>query len=121
MDQSPTAPIAGKRTGRVLSRATIWRMSDASSYQGKVKILDMSGVMYDVGLANLEITDPGTRSWGGSIRLFDNSALSTKSLTSYLELEEGRRLKAQVGPRSGDAGKDMMFVKVTGIDDVDGF
>ena len=105
----------------MLSRATIWRMSDASSYQGKVKILDMSGVMYDVGLANLEITDPDTRSWGGSIRLFDKSALATKSLTSYLELEEGRRLKAQVGPRSGDAGKDMMFVKVTGIDDVDAF
>ena len=93
----------------------------ASSYQGKVRILDTSGIMYDVGLANLEVTDPETRSWGGTIRLFDKSALATKSVTSYLELAEGRRLKAQVGPRSGDAGKDLMFVKVTGIDDVDSF
>ncbi len=93
----------------------------ASSYQGRVKILDMSGVMYDIGLADLEITDTSTRSWGGSIRLFDKSALATKSVTSFLELEEGRRLKAQVGPRSGDAGKDLMYVKVTGIDDVESF
>lgn len=93
----------------------------ASSYQGRVKILDMSGVMYDIGLADLEITDTSTRSWGGSVRLFDKSALATKSVTSFLELEEGRRLKAQVGPRSGDAGKDLMFVKVTGIDDVESF
>lgn len=93
----------------------------SSSYQGKVRILDTSGIMYDVGLASLEITDPETRSWGGTIRLFDKSALATKSVTSYLELGEGRRLKAQVGPRSGDAGTDLMFVKVTGIDDVDSF
>ncbi len=93
----------------------------ASSYQGRVKILDMSGVMYDIGLADLEITDTSTRSWGGSVRLFDKSALATKSVTSFLELEEGRRLKAQVGPRSGDAGKDLMYVKVTGIDDVESF
>jgi hypothetical protein len=92
-----------------------------SNYHGKAKILDMSGVMFDVGLADLEITDPSTRSWGGSIRLFDKSALATKSLTSYLELEGGKRLKAQVGPRSGDAGKDLMYVKVTGIEDVDSF
>jgi hypothetical protein len=96
-------------------------MSDASTYQGKVKILDTSGVMYDVGMATLEVTDASTRSWRGSIRLFDNSALATKSLTSYLELDGGRRLKAQVGPRIGDAGKDLMFVKVTGIDDIDSF
>ena len=96
-------------------------MAEATTYRGKVKILDMSGVMYDVGLADLEVTDPSTRSWGGTIRLFDKSALATKSVTSYLELDEGRRLKAQVGPRSGDAGNDLMFVKVTGIDDADSF
>jgi hypothetical protein len=101
------------------ARATIWPMS--LSYQGKVRILDTSGIMYDVGLANLEITDPETRSWGGTIRLFDKSALATKSVTSYLEIGEGRRLKAQVGPRSGDAGTDLMFVKVTGLDDVESF
>lgn len=93
----------------------------SSSYQGKARILDTSGVMYDVGLADLEVTDPETRSWGGTIRLFDRSALATKSITSYLEIENGRRLKAQVGPRCGDAGNDLMFVTVTGIDDVAAF
>ena len=93
----------------------------SSSYQGKVRILDTSGVMYDVGLADLEVTEPETRSWGGTIRLFDRSALATKSITSYLEIEDGRRFKAQVGPRCGDAGKDLMFVEVTGIDDLKAF
>ncbi|HEY5650325.1 MAG TPA: hypothetical protein VIW46_02675 [Acidimicrobiia bacterium] len=92
-----------------------------SSYHGRVKILDTSGVMFDVGLGDLEMTDTATRSWGGSIRLFDKSALATKSITSYLELENGTRLKAQVGPRSGDAGPDLMYVKVTGIEDVRSF
>lgn len=91
------------------------------THRGKVRILDTSGVMFDVGLGDFEITDPSTRSLGGTIRLFDKSALATKSLTSYLELEDGRRLKAQVGPRSGDAGEDLMYVKVTGIEDIDSF
>ncbi len=96
-------------------------MSEQSSYHGKVRILDTSGIMFDVGLADLTVTDASTRSWGGSIRLFDKSALATKSLTSYLEFEDGKRLKAQVGPRSGDAGPDLMYVKVTGIEDVESF
>lgn len=96
-------------------------MSEQASYHGKVRILDTNGIMYDVGLGDLAVTDPGTRSWGGSIRLFEKSALATKSITSYLELEDGSRLKAQVGPRSGDAGKDLMYVKVTGIEDIDSF
>ena len=96
-------------------------MSEQSSYQGKIRILDTSEVMFDVGLGDLEITDPSTRSWGGSVRLFENSALATKSLTSFLELEDGRRLKAQVGPRSGEAGENMMYVKVAGIEDIASF
>ena len=103
--------------------ATIPGMADTttSTYAGKVRILDMNGVMYDVGKAELEVTDPMTRSWGGSIRLFDNSALATKSMTSILELPDGRRLKAQVGPKIGGAGEDLMNVKVTGLDDVSAF
>lgn len=96
-------------------------MSDTASYSGKTSILDMNGVMFDVGKADLEITDPSTRSWGGTIRLYDRSALATKSLTALVELEDGRRLKAQVGPKSGDDGKDMMRVKVVGIDEAAGF
>ena len=96
-------------------------MPGAPTYSGKVRILDMNGVMYDVGKADLEVTDPLTRTWGGSIRLFENSALATKSITSFLELEDGSRIKAQVGPRNGDAGKDMMTVAAVGLEDLTGF
>lgn len=96
-------------------------MPETPTYSGKVRILDMNGVMYDVGKAELEITDPLTRTWGGSIRLFENSALANKSITSLLELQDGSRLKAQVGPRNGDGGKDMMKVAVLGLEDVTGF
>lgn len=94
-------------------------MSD--SYEGKVRILDLNGMMFDVGKGDLAITDPETHSWGGTIRLFENSALAAKSITSLLELADGTRVKAQVGPRSGDASGDLMFVRVVGIDDIDGF
>lgn len=96
-------------------------MPESSTYSGKVRILDMNGVMFDVGKADLAIIDPDTQTWGGSIRLFDHSALATKSVTSLLELTDGSRLRAQVGPKSGDAGNDLMFVKVVGLQDVSGF
>lgn len=96
-------------------------MPETPTYSGKVRILDMNGVMYDVGKAELEVTDPLTRTWGGSIRLFEHSALANKSITSFLEFEDGSRLKAQVGPQNGDAGKDMMTVAVTGLENITGF
>lgn len=96
-------------------------MPESSTYSGKVRILDTSGMMFDVGKAELAVIDPDTHSWGGSIRLFENSALATKSMTSLLELDDGSRLRAQVGPRSGDAGTDMMLVKVAGLQDITGF
>lgn len=91
-------------------------MAEVSSYQGKARILDLNGVMYDVGKADLATTDSSTGEWGGTIRLFENSALANKSITSYLELSDGRRLKAQVGPRSGDAEGELMLVRVAGLD-----
>ncbi len=91
-------------------------MSDAPGYHGKARILDLNGVMYDVGKADLETIDSSTGEWGGTIRLFEGSALTTKSITSYLELDDGRRLKAQVGPRSGEATGDLMFVRVAGVE-----
>lgn len=99
--------------------ATILAMA-STTYQGKVRILDMNGILYDVGKADLsaEGEPPG---WGGTIRLFENSALATKSITSLLELPDGRRLTAQVGPRCGDAEGETMLVSVVGIEDVDGF
>jgi len=109
----PVVPVRGV--------ATISSMPETPTYSGKVRILDMNGVMYDVGKAELEVTDPLTRTWGGSIRLFDNSALANKSITSFLELEDGSRMKAQVGPQNGDAGEDLMTVAVVGLEDITGF
>ena len=92
-------------------------MADAESYHGRARILDMDGVLYDVGLADLATLDPDTGEWGGTIRLFEGSALSDMSITSYLELTDGRRVKAQVGPRTGEPDGGLMFVRVAGIDD----
>ena len=89
-------------------------MAEASSH-GKARLLDLSGVMFDVGKADLTTIDPSTGEWGGTIRLYENSALADKSITSFLELDDGRRLKAQVGPRSGDAEGELMYVRVAGL------
>ncbi len=86
-----------------------------ASYHGKARILDLSGVMFDVGKADLTTNDASTGEWGGTIRLFENSALADKSITSFLELDDGRRLRAQVGPRSGDAEGELMYVRVAGL------
>lgn len=91
-------------------------MEEVAGYQGKARILDLNGVMYDVGKAELATVDSSTGEWGGTIRLFENSALANKSITSYLELSDGRRLKAQVGPRIGDAEGELMYVRVAGLD-----
>lgn len=91
-------------------------MAESSGYHGKARILDLNGVMYDVGKADLATIDSSTGEWGGRIRLFENSALANMSITSFLELGDGRRLKAQVGPRSGDAEGELMYVRVAGLE-----
>lgn len=76
-------------------------MSD--SFTGRARILDLNGFLVDVGLAELHRLDPDSAStWGGKVRLYVNAALASKKMESILELENGNRAKALVGPRVGD-------------------
>ena len=76
-------------------------MSD--SFTGRARILDPNGFLIDVGLAELNRLDPDSAStWGGKVRLFVNAALASKAVESILELENGQRARALVGPRVGD-------------------
>jgi hypothetical protein len=76
-------------------------MSD--SFTGRARILDPNGFLVDVGRADLHRLDPDSAStWGGKVRLFVNAALGSKTMESILELENGNRARALVGPRVGD-------------------
>jgi hypothetical protein len=48
--------------------------------------------------------------------VFTGSCLQSKSLTALVELEDGSRSLAQVGTVTGTAGKDLILVKVVGVD-----
>lgn len=87
-------------------------------YDGKARILDRNGMMLDVGKAELTETDAGSGAWSGTLRVFAGSCLQAKSLTVLVELSDGSRTLAQVGPKAADAGDDLVLVKVVGIDPV---
>lgn len=75
-------------------------MSD--SFTGRARILDPNGQMVDVGKADLHLMDPESgATWGGTIRLYVNAALSSKTMESILDLENGHTAKALVGPQVG--------------------
>jgi len=85
-----------------------------ATYSGRARVLDRNGMLLDVGRAELTAADEWT--WTGSLRVFVGSCLQNKSLTVLLEVDDGRRAPAQVGPKIADAGKDLILVRVTGID-----
>lgn len=75
-------------------------MSD--SFTGRARILDPNGLLVDVGKADLKMMDPESgATWGGTIRLYVNAALSSKTMESLLDLENGNRARALVGPQVG--------------------
>lgn len=86
------------------------------SYAGKARVLDRNGMMLDVGKAELAETDAEAGAWEGTLRVFGGSCLQAKSLTSLVELADGSRALAQVGPKTADADGDLILVKVVGID-----
>ena len=90
-------------------------MSD--SFSGRVRILDPTGSLVDVGRADLRRLDGETgSSWGGTIRLFVNAALSSKTMAAILDLENGRRAQALVGPQVGGVvDGELVDVKVTAL------
>lgn len=76
-------------------------MSD--SFSGRARILDPNGLLVDVGKANLHRLDAESgATWGGTIRLYVNAALSSKTMESILDLENGTQARALVGPQVGD-------------------
>jgi hypothetical protein len=73
-------------------------MSD--TFSGRARILDTNGLLVDVGKAQLARHDPETgATWGGTIRLFVNAALSSKTMPAILDLENGQQARALVGPQ----------------------
>lgn len=85
-----------------------------ATYSGKARVLDRNGMLLDVGKAELTTTDRWT--WSGTLRVFVGSCLQNKSLTAILEIDGGRRALAQVGPKVADSGKDLITVRIGGID-----
>lgn len=90
-------------------------MSD--TFTGRARILDTNGLLVDVGKAQLHRLDPESGStWGGTIRLFVNAALSAKTMPAILELENGRTARALVGPQVGGVVEgELIDVKVTAM------
>ena len=92
-------------------------MSD--TYEGRARILDPNGLLVDVGKAILSTTDPESGgTWGGVVRVFNGASLVTKTMKSTLELGNGSRTTALVGPRVGDVvDGELVDLRVVGLDD----
>lgn len=89
-----------------------------ATYSGKARILDRAGMLLDVGKAELQVTDPKVGGWAGSVRVFRGSCLAARSLTALIELRDGARALAQVGPKTADLPADLIDVKIVGIDPI---
>lgn len=87
-----------------------------TTYSGKARVLDRNGFLLDVGRADLSVTDPQVGAWQGTITVFAGSCLQHKSLTALVEMEDGRRALAQLGPTAGRPQDDLVAVKVVGIE-----
>ncbi len=88
--------------------------TETRSFQGPVRISDPNGWLLTVGLADLTVTDRDA--WGGTVTVFRGSAIEGKSLTAILRLPDGREARAQLGADETEVGKDMIAVKVVGLD-----
>lgn len=89
----------------------------ARTYTGKARILDRNGLLIDVGKADLK-EDVETGSWGGTISVFKGASVEAKHITGLVELADGRRSLATVGPKLADLGNDLISVAVRGVDGV---
>jgi hypothetical protein len=89
----------------------------ARTYTGIARVLDRNGLLIDVGKAELTV-DEESGSWEGSLSVFKGSSLEAKHITGLIELADGKRSLATVGPKSGDLGNDLISVPVQGVDRV---
>lgn len=85
------------------------------TYSGIARILDRTGLLIDVGKAELATDDTG--SWSGTISVFANSSVAAKHITGLVRLADGTQSLATVGPKTADLGNDLVAVAVHGIDD----
>ena len=86
------------------------------SYTGKARILDRSGLLIDVGKADVAADENG--SWSGIISVFKHSSVAAKHITGLVELADGKRGLATVGPKVADLENDLIAVAVHGVDNV---
>ncbi len=90
--------------------------TETPTFQGPVRILDPNGWLLTVGVADLSVTDPALGTWGGTVTVFRGSAIEGKSLTAVLRFPDGRQARVQLGAEETEAGRDMIAVKVVGLD-----
>jgi hypothetical protein len=68
----------------------------AGSYSGPIRILDITGNLLAVGVADLE-EDPENHSWRGVLQLMSGTGVAGKALVVDLEAD-GRKGRAQLLP-----------------------
>lgn len=88
----------------------------ATHYEGRARVLDRNGMLLDVGKGRFSPSESEPGQWSGTVVVFTGSCLAAKSLTSLVELEDGTRALAQVGPKVADLADGLIAVKVVGID-----
>lgn len=86
------------------------------TYSGRARILDRDGLLIDVGKA--DVTADGTGSWSGTIAVFKHASVAAKHITGLVELADGQRGLATVGPKVSDLDNDLIAVAVHGVDNV---
>jgi hypothetical protein len=85
-------------------------MADGS-YSGPIRILDITGNLLAIGVANLE-EDPENHSWRGVLELMSGTGVAGKALVVDLEAD-GRRGRAQLLPT--DNKGDTAHSRVVGL------
>lgn len=84
-------------------------------YSGPTRIMDANGFLLDVGMGDFGSDDDEGGTWEGTIRVLANSCLAAKSITSLVELRDGTRLRAQVGPKIADADNGAVLLRAVGV------
>ena len=87
----------------------------ARTYTGIARVLDRNGMLIDVGRAEL-VEDVENGTWGGTLSVFKGASVESKHITGLLELADGRRALATVGPKTADLPDDLIAVAVHGVD-----